>query len=201
MFFQRPTRLILIRHAESVANAQKRIQGWGDDPLSARGIEQARHLAGWFQEHNPRPALLVSSTLQRAYQTAEMLSGALNLPIQTRAGLRELGLGQLEEVNEAYFVSALEEDDFEKKFQLEDIFIFGERVLGSLYGLLAMYEGRTIMVVTHGGVIGLAFAYWLDHDITMTWIKYGDTANTSISELAFGEGVEAVRFNELSHLE
>ena len=36
-------RLIFVRHAESLANAEGRMQGHADFPLSERGREQAEH--------------------------------------------------------------------------------------------------------------------------------------------------------------
>jgi broad specificity phosphatase PhoE len=66
-------KLLLIRHAQSIDNEERRMQGQGTSPLSARGIEQAQRLAqrliaeAWFPTH------LYSSPLPRAAQTAAIL--------------------------------------------------------------------------------------------------------------------------------
>jgi probable phosphoglycerate mutase len=39
------TEMILIRHGETIWNAEGRIQGQGDSPLTERGIAQARAVA------------------------------------------------------------------------------------------------------------------------------------------------------------
>ena len=60
--------LILIRHGESVANREGRIQGQADYPLSQEGAEQAERLAQWLAAE-PIDCIY-SSDLSRAYETA-----------------------------------------------------------------------------------------------------------------------------------
>ena len=66
-----PDRLILVRHGESTWNAEERLQGQLDPPLSERGREQALALAPIL--HQPPPERVVSSDLGRARETAELL--------------------------------------------------------------------------------------------------------------------------------
>jgi glucosyl-3-phosphoglycerate phosphatase len=64
-------RLILVRHGESTWNAEERLQGQLDPPLSDRGREQAQALAGMV---DGLPAeRTVCSDLSRARQTAELM--------------------------------------------------------------------------------------------------------------------------------
>jgi probable phosphoglycerate mutase len=64
-------RLIIVRHGESTWNAEERLQGQLDPPLSDRGREQARALAGMV---DGLPAeQIVCSDLGRARQTAELM--------------------------------------------------------------------------------------------------------------------------------
>ncbi len=84
-------RLLLVRHGQSVWNADGRWQGQADPPLSALGEEQAREAA-------PRLAArgfcrVVASDLQRARRTAEILAGALDLPVELDPDLREIDVG------------------------------------------------------------------------------------------------------------
>lgn len=82
-------RLILVRHGETVWNAERRLQGHADAPLSPRGIEQGRHAAKFFAG-GPAPGLVVSSDLNRARHTAELL-GFTGFATDER--LREMDLG------------------------------------------------------------------------------------------------------------
>ena len=84
-------RLLLVRHGQSVWNAEGRWQGQADPPLSALGEEQAREAA-------PRLAALgfariVASDLQRARRTAEIVAEALGLPVEVDPDLREIDVG------------------------------------------------------------------------------------------------------------
>lgn len=79
-------RLFIVRHGESAWNAEKRLQGQADPPLSDLGREQARAL------RLPRmPA--VGSDLSRARETAA-LAGFSGVPTDPR--WRERGLGEWE---------------------------------------------------------------------------------------------------------
>lgn len=66
-----PTRLILVRHAETDWNAEGRIQGRTDTSLSARGRRQAGALATNVANWEPLEA--VTSPSRRAWETAELL--------------------------------------------------------------------------------------------------------------------------------
>lgn len=197
------TRLLLIRHGQSVANAEKRIQGWGDDPLSPLGVEQAERLAHWMQTNRLRADVLYASPLQRAYQTARFVSTALGLPIAVREGLREVSLGSLEDTSEPDFMQALAAGDITVTHGVETIHAFGERVVGTVADLLATHQGQTIVVCAHLGVVAVTLAHWLDNDVTLTWDKYGRIPNTSLSELHFSlagaPAVELVHYGYAPH--
>src|SRR6266567_6740690 len=70
--------LYLVRHGESAGNAESIHQPAGIG-LSARGIQEARALAQRFADV-PIDAI-VSSTLERALQTATIIGDSLHLPI------------------------------------------------------------------------------------------------------------------------
>ena len=57
-------KLILVRHGETEWNAERRLQGHADAPLSARGLEQARGTSLFFAG-SPAPVHVVSSDLTR----------------------------------------------------------------------------------------------------------------------------------------
>jgi probable phosphoglycerate mutase len=84
--------LVLIRHAESVWNAQGRWQGQEDPPLSPRGCAQAESLAealgGAGVVH------IVTSDLLRARATAAPIARALGLAAVPDPRLRELDVGR-----------------------------------------------------------------------------------------------------------
>ena len=88
-------KLILVRHGETYWNDERRVQGGDSDiELNDTGLEQARKLAA-FLENEPITAIL-SSPLQRAIATAEVIASHHQLPVEVDQGLRELKVGELE---------------------------------------------------------------------------------------------------------
>ncbi len=69
----KPLKLLFIRHAQSVGNQQKRMQGNGEFDLSPEGRQQAEKLAKRLLSEAWRPTCVYSSPLKRAVQTTELL--------------------------------------------------------------------------------------------------------------------------------
>jgi probable phosphoglycerate mutase len=88
---QFPMILYCVRHGQSVYNAEGRIQGQSDIPLSDLGHDQSRAVAKALTDF-PIDALY-ASPLTRAYQTAEAVGNQLDLPIETDARLKEIHAG------------------------------------------------------------------------------------------------------------
>lgn len=61
--------VLLIRHAQSVGNQEKRMQGHGDFALSARGRDQCQRLGRRLQREAWYPTRIYSSPLRRAWET------------------------------------------------------------------------------------------------------------------------------------
>lgn len=69
----RPLKLLFIRHAQSVGNQQKRMQGNGEFDLSPEGRQQAENLAKRLLAEAWQPTCVYSSPLKRAVQTTDIL--------------------------------------------------------------------------------------------------------------------------------
>ncbi len=84
----------MIRHGESVWNAERRWQGWADIPLNANGEAQAAHRGSVLAREGFRPRALYASDLVRAARTAEIIGAHLDVPVLTDAGFRERNIGE-----------------------------------------------------------------------------------------------------------
>ena len=87
-------RVVIVRHGQSVANAEGRWQGQLDYELSAEGIRQAELLRGRFTEEKFDPQCVYASPLIRAMGTAEIAMPAKR--IITIDDLKEGGAGVFE---------------------------------------------------------------------------------------------------------
>lgn len=85
-------RLILLRHGQTHYNATMRMQGQLDTELSELGQTQAQAAAEVMLRR--KPYRLISSDLQRAQRTAEIIGELTALEVQLDARLRETNLGQ-----------------------------------------------------------------------------------------------------------
>ena len=157
-------RILLVRHGESIWNAEGRWQGAANPPLSDAGRAQARALAEAAQDAGIDS--LVSSDLDRARETAQIVAGVLALAEPAiDAGWRERDVGDIsghtrDEI-EAKWPGLLEQW---RRGELESM-PGGERditarVVAALERVAYEHPGACTLVATHGGVIG-ALDRWI----------------------------------------
>jgi XTP/dITP diphosphohydrolase len=154
-----PAQFVLIRHAESIWNAQERWQGQADPPLSARGVAQAEAVARALAQE--RADRLLCSDLQRARQTAEIVGRVLGLAPSGDPRLRELDVGRWAGLTRGE-IEALDPEPL-RRFEAEDPEVRaggGEsraeiraRVRGAFRELARAHAGERLIVVTHLGVV------------------------------------------------
>jgi len=150
--------IVFLRHGESVGNAEARWQGQADFPLTDRGRQQAQALAKWWQAEGRRFDCIISSPLERARVTAEIIADALHLTVETDPIWLERNIGEIagmtgEEVNQRLpdrkFVtpySAIVGDEGEGDWALY------LRAGQALHILLRRKPGK-YLIVSHGGLL------------------------------------------------
>jgi broad specificity phosphatase PhoE len=146
-------RLILIRHGESVANAEGRFTRGPHEPLSRRGrqesLERARRLQKRFD-----PVALYASPFVRALETAQLIGGVLGLAPLVVDALREQDFGELR--GQPYETLRMERRTDRWRFRppggetLEEVF---GRVGPALDEIATRHLGAEIVIVSHGGVM------------------------------------------------
>ncbi len=157
------TTLLLIRHGETAWNAEHRIQGHLDIPLSLTGIQQAARLANRLA--GEPIAAVYSSELARAWLTAEPLAERLGLDVIAEPRLRERSFG----IFEGQTLDEIERnhpEDFRRWRARDSAWAMAggetgqvliDRVLQALHDLAARHAGGTVAAVTHGGVLDVAY--------------------------------------------
>jgi probable phosphoglycerate mutase len=211
-----PTELILLRHGETDWNRERRIQGQLDTPLNGEGIRQARAAARRLAAERARwglvPApggsapVMVSSDLMRCRQTAEPIAAALGLDCAHDARLRERGFGvfqgrtypEVQRDDPERFARWMHRDpDFEVEGG-ESLRTFGARVESALVGLAVAHRGRTVVVVTHGGVLDVANR--LCRGLAIGAPRDFEIPNAGLNRLRFdGERFELLVWGDVGH--
>src|SRR5512146_2658806 len=136
------TKLLLVRHGATDWNADGRLQGQTDRPLSDFGRKQARGLADELAAEGFEA--IYSSDLARARETAEIIGARLGLPVELDPDLREKDWGTWEGL------TAVERDRVE--FAGESTEAHQERILRALERISERHPGDgNVLVVTHGG--------------------------------------------------
>lgn len=200
------TTVYLIRHAEAEGNVYRRSQGQYDSLLTERAYQQLPCLAKRFADV-PLDAVY-ASTLYRARHTAKAIADQKGLPVRVRSGLREINMGEWEDVTWAILPRMAPEKYLQWQTrpwecdvpQGECIVDTAERVLKELRLLARRHEGGTIAVVSHGcairGVLCHALGMSYEHIPEVGW---GD--NTCVSKLIFdGDQLRVEYWMDASHL-
>lgn len=204
------TELILLRHGETEWNRELRFQGQVDVPLNATGHAQAQRLAqrlaGEPIDH------LVSSDLSRARQTADpfarQVQASRGIGLDVDAALREQAFGRIDGMR----VEDIKRDHADvwagwTQFQSDYVVPDGEstrqfhtRVMAALWQLVASHPGRTLAVVTHGGVLDMVFR--TARGLGLEGPRQSAIPNAGISRVRMQDGVvELLQWADTAHLE
>ena len=149
-------KLILVRHGETHWNEAGLVQGGDSDiELNDTGLEQARKLAAFFK-NEPIIAVL-SSPLQRAIATAEVIANHHQLPVEIDQGLRELKVGDLEGTSisnlrttfSRFLLQWWQDGEAMKLPNGESLVDLQQRAWKVIEGLLEKHKDGTAVVVSH----------------------------------------------------
>lgn len=153
-------RLTIVRHGETDWNGAGRIMGHLDLPLNANGIEQARRVAGRLASKSIDA--IVTSDLGRAAETARAIAGVhpgASWVTDPRFRERNAGVlqGRTRDQNQQDYpeiIAAIDADPWNAMIPGgESRAEMSRRVKDGLFDLRRRYLGKSVVLVTHGGVI------------------------------------------------
>lgn len=199
------TRLLLVRHGETDVHAAGQFCGWLDVPLNAEGQAQAQALGKRLARIEI--AAVFSSDLLRSIQTAEQILADQPVPLQlqTLAALRETHFGVGEGLTWA---------DIRSQFPDEAAYWQGDKVNRSLpkgesLGMVSdrinealpilVEAGEMVLVVAHGGTIGLLLSMVMGLELGSFWqwrIDVGSLTTVAI----YPQGTILEGLNDRGHL-
>lgn len=160
--------LYMVRHGQSHVNLKEWDEGNVDVGLTALGRQQAAALARWLPQALPDIALLYSSTMQRARETAESLADAYHCTVRYDDRLREIGNNRFDhtpwpsaELPQKYAAYWPSERPFANVVPPtaggETLMHFRTRVGSFVEEVVERYRDQTVVAVCHGGVIDTVF--------------------------------------------
>ena len=110
-----PHTLVLLRHGESVWNAENLFTGWVDVPLSEKGQAEAEHGGTLLKEAGLAPDVVHTSLLRRAITTAAVALDVADrhwIPVQRSWRLNERHYGALQGKNKKQTLDEYGEEQF-----------------------------------------------------------------------------------------
>ncbi|WP_434526919.1 2,3-diphosphoglycerate-dependent phosphoglycerate mutase GpmB [Photorhabdus asymbiotica] len=150
----------LVRHGESEWNAERRIQGQSDSPLTETGEYQARLVAQRVKSESITH--IITSDLGRTRRTAEIIAEVCDCEIILEPRLRELNMGVLERRNIDSLTS--EEESWRKKVldgtpggripEGESMDELAVRMRAALESCRSLPNGSRPLLVSHGIALG-----------------------------------------------
>lgn len=213
--------LLLIRHAETQGNAQQKMLGQLDEPLSPHGVFQAQLLGQYLSQQSWTPTHLYSSPLKRAVVTLEILV-ACHLEgddfslLQTDEALLEIDNGifqgltwqEAEEQHPELCQRLISSQDLLPIPEGETLSACCDRTRRFIHTLYQTHQNSDrAWIVTHGGILQYLIAAILD--TPMIWgIQSGNTAlfefevdlHHSAQSIQNPQLCRILRFNERPHL-
>ena len=198
----------MMRHGESLANAQRRFAGHTDFDLTELGHKQAESAAQYLHQ-NEKIDVIYSSDLLRAYHTASPVANIFGLPIINDTCLREIRAGEWEALKLTEIAEIYAEDfkvwkgDYANSRPTggESTVEVYERTVPHILDLARANDGKNVFVSTHATVVRAFIAYARGLSSAETGVIPAFPKNASISIFNYEDGqVSTVAEGMTEHL-
>lgn len=200
------TRIVAIRHGETLWNVDTRIQGHRDIPLNERGRWQAAQVARALA--GEPIAAVYASDLLRAHATGAAIAAAAGAPLHAEPALRERSFGELEGRTFAEIETKLPEqarrwrqrDPHFAPQGGESLTLLRARIAEVTARLAARHLGEQIVLVAHGGVLDVLYRLATGQALQAprTWLLQ----NAAVNRLLWtSEALTLVGWGDTGHLD
>jgi glucosyl-3-phosphoglycerate phosphatase len=139
------TRVYLARHGRTALNAEGRLRGLSDPPLDDIGVAEATRLAEVLVTKNP--TAVISSPLQRAVTTGEVIGSAAGVPVSVDIRLNDRDYGPM---------TGERRDEVERRYGsidaapgVEPLAALADRARAAFFELVAEHETGPVVLVSH----------------------------------------------------
>ncbi|KHO19041.1 bifunctional RNase H/acid phosphatase [Mycolicibacterium setense] len=200
------TRLLLLRHGQTELSVARRYSGRGNPALTEEGRRQADAAARYLGTRGG-VAAVVTSPLERAYETATAAAKALGIDVRVDDDLIETDFGEWEGLT---FAEAAQRDPELHRRWLRDTSVeppggesfdaVAHRVRRARNRIIADHGAATVLVVSHVTPIKTILRLALDAGEGILYRLHLDLASLSIAEF-YGDGGSSVRLvNQTAYL-
>lgn len=153
-------KLYVARHGQTVWNKQNKVCGITDVELTEKGIEQAENLADILPGDID---VIITSPLRRAVETSKIIAAKNNCSLYIDELLIEQNYGIFEGVDrkDPHFLN--NKRNFAYRYPGgESMMQVAYRVYGFIDKIKNKYQGKNVLVVSHGGVCRIIRTYFTD---------------------------------------
>lgn len=200
------TKVILVRHGQTIWNVEAKYQGHSDIELTKDGLEQAELVAKRLASE--KISSVYASDLSRAFKTAETIASQHNLTVTAVPALREVKFGDWEGLTYGNIYNKWPEIMDGLFTKPDEIQIPGgetfrelkNRATKALEELVSKHPEETIVVVSHGGTIRTLICAALNIHLNYLWNIRQDNTAVNIIEYYDNRAVVSL-LNDIHHLE
>lgn len=179
------THLYIIRHADYIYGLQDGLRR--DLGLSPDGIQQAEKLRDRLvKTQELKPDVFIVSPERGAHETAKVLSEALGWEIVLDEGVQEWrsedGSIETEEFMRQWKACPDDQKPFHRWIEgCENWMEFSARAHNALNRIVQTHAGKTIVVMSHGGIVQCSFDYFFGYGLATIIRAAVHAKNTSIT--------------------
>jgi len=187
------TRLVLVRHGETIWHRENRYAGVSDISLSLDGLAQAEQLARW-----------AAGALSRAITTADPTARATQLEPKIDARLREIDFGRAE--GKTFAEYAAEFPGEARAYKSDPVmhpFPGGEnprdaalRAVDCFRDIAQVHPGQRVLVVAHNTLLRLALCQFLGIPLRTYRTVFPAVLNGAVTEIQIvGTNASLLQYN------
>jgi broad specificity phosphatase PhoE len=197
-------KLFITRHGETIWNVEKRLQGWKDSDLTETGVNNAISLGETLNETVFQA--VYASPSKRTINTAKLIMGNKEVPINLNERLREINMGDWEgrthnevaETDADAFHSFWNAPHTYTALKGENFTAVQQRAIEVINHIQASHSTGNILIVTHTVVIKCLLAYFKGLPLEKLWDP-PYIHDTSLTVIEIDDKSKIIMEGDISH--
>jgi broad specificity phosphatase PhoE len=202
------TRIVLVRHGQTVWNREQRFRGQADVELDEFGLKQAEATGRYVATRWPVVAVY-ASPLRRTVQTAEAVASAQRLTAHPLEGLIDISFGEwqgrtVDEVEQRSpdLLRAWWEAPHTVRFPGgESLNVVRDRVVAALDAVVVRHMGEAVALVSHTVVNRVLLCAVLGWSNDRFWRLQQETCAVNVFDVGEDGAFTVVLLNDTCHLQ